>query len=63
MKDNIIKDFDQFKEVNESDVTLLGFLTNQAGEQIGKTIRGRATAYLLEFFGVPPLDPNNTQGK
>ena len=63
MKDNIIKDFDQFKQVNESDMTLLSFISGMAGEQLGKTVKERAVAKLLEYFGVPNIDPNDPQGK
>lgn len=63
MKDNIIKDFDHFKKVNESDMSLLGFISGLAGDQLEKAVKERATAMILEYFGVPPIDPNNPETK
>jgi hypothetical protein len=63
MKDKIIKDFDHFKKVNESNITLLGLLGGMAGDSLEKAAKQRATAMILEYFGVPPIDPNNPQGK
>jgi hypothetical protein len=63
MKDNIIKDFDHFKKVNESDMSLLGFISGLAGDQLEKAVKERATAMVLEYFGVPPIDPNNPETK
>jgi hypothetical protein len=63
MKDKIIKDFDQFKELNESGMTLFGMLAGMAGDSLEKAAKQRATAMILEYFGVPPIDPNNPQGK
>ena len=63
MKDKIIKDFDRFKEVNESDMTLFGLLSGMAGDSLEKAAKQRATAMILEYFGVPPIDPNNPEGK
>ena len=63
MKNIIIKDFDQFKKVNESDMTLFSFLAGQAGDQIAKAAKERATAMIFEYFGVPPIDPNNPESK
>jgi hypothetical protein len=63
MKDNIIKDFDHFKKVNESDMTLFGLISGMAGDQIAKSAKERATAMVLEYFGVPPIDPNNPETK
>lgn len=64
MKDKIIKDYDQFKKVNESNLTLMGLLGGMAGDSLEKAIKQRATAMIFEYFGVPKLeDPNNTEGK
>ena len=64
MKDKIIKDYDQFKKVNESGMTLIGLLGGMAGDSLEKAIKQRGTAMIFEYFGVPKLDdPNNTQGK
>jgi hypothetical protein len=63
MKDKIIKDFDHFKKVNESDMSLLGFISGLAGDQLEKAVKERATAMVLEYFGVPPIDPNNPETK
>ena len=63
MKDKIIKDFDQFKELNESGMTLFGLLGGMAGDSLEKAIRQRGTAYILEYFGAPQIDPNNPEGK
>jgi hypothetical protein len=63
MEDKIIKDFYHFKKVNEADMTLFGWLAGQAGDSLEKAAKQRATAMILEYFGVPPVDPNNPQGK
>jgi hypothetical protein len=63
MKDKIIKDYDQFKKVNESDMTLFGLLGGMAGDSLEKAVKQRATAMILEYFGVPKIDPNNPEGK
>ena len=63
MKDKIIKDYDQFKKVNEADMPLFGFLAGLAGDSLEKAAKQRATAMIFEYFGVPPIDPNNPQGK
>jgi hypothetical protein len=61
MKSSIIKDFDQFKEVNESDMSLLSWLAGQAGDQIGKAAKERATSMVLDYMGIPADDPNNPE--
>jgi hypothetical protein len=63
MKNNIIKDYDQFKEVNETDMGLLRFVTGIAGDQLEKTIKQRVTSMVLEYMGIPGGDPNDPQGK
>lgn len=64
MKDSIIKDFDQFKEVNESDQTLFQFLMGQAGPQLTKALKQKATSYILSYMGIPEgEDPSNPEGK
>lgn len=63
MKDKIIKDFDQFKELNESGMTLFGMLAGMAGDSLEKAAKQRATAMILEYFGAPQIDPNNPEGK
>jgi hypothetical protein len=63
MKDKIIKDYDQFKKVNESDMSLFGFLAGQVGGSLEKAAKQRALAMVLEYFGVPKIDNNDPQGK
>lgn len=63
MKNGIIKDFDKFKEVSESDMTLLSFLSGQVGDQLGKAVRERVTSMVLDWAGIPAADPNNPDGK
>ena len=63
MKSGIIKDFDKFKEVSESDMSLLSWISGQAGNVMGKAVRERVTSMVLEWAGVPPADPNNPEGK
>jgi hypothetical protein len=63
MSNGIIKDFDQFKKVNESDMSLFGWIAGQAGNQLGKTIKEKATSMLLEYMGIPSGDPNDPEGR
>lgn len=59
MKNSIIKDFDKFKEVNESDMTLLSFLGGQIGSQIGRTIKEQVATKIFEYMGISSEDPNS----
>jgi hypothetical protein len=59
MKNIIIKDFDKFKEISESDMTLLSFLGGQVGAQIGRTIKQQVVTKIFEYMGIPSEDPND----
>ena len=61
MKKNIIiKDFDNFKAVNEKigDQTLFGFATGQLGDQLGKSIEESLIIKLMEYMGINPETDN-----
>lgn len=56
-KNRIIRDFDQFKSLNE-DQSLLSFLSGELGGQIQKTVKESLLNYVMEYFGIP-VDSQN----
>lgn len=56
-KNTIIKDFDQFKSLNE-DQSLFSFLTTELGSKFEKTVKESLLNWLMEYFGVP-VDSQN----
>jgi len=56
-KNTIIKDFDQFRSLNE-DQSLFSFLTTELGSKFEKTVKESLLNWLMEYFGVP-VDSQN----
>ena len=50
-KNNIIKNFDNFKNLNE-DQSLLSFLSGQVSSTMEESLKEQITKYVLDYFGI-----------
>jgi hypothetical protein len=56
-KNTIIKDFDQFRSLNE-DQSLFSFLTTELGSKFQKSLEESIYNWVMEYFGVPTDSQN-----
>jgi hypothetical protein len=56
-KNTIIKDFDQFRSLNENQ-SLFSFLTTELGSKFEKTVKESLLNWVMEYFGIP-VDSQN----